>query len=188
MSKILFFDLETTGVDYRRNGIHQISGCVDVDGLIKEHFDFKVRPNPHAIIEEEALKIAGVTREQIEAYPDMRSVYNQFIQILSRYVDKYNKKDKFHLCGYNNRGFDDQFLRAWFKQNLDEYFGSWFWADSIDVLVLASNKLRKERPNLQNFQLRTVAAYMGSVVDEARLHDAQYDIGLTRDIFYKIAS
>lgn len=32
MSKLLFFDLETTGVKYWRNGIHQISGAVVIDG------------------------------------------------------------------------------------------------------------------------------------------------------------
>lgn len=32
MSKLLFFDLETTGVKFWRNGIHQIGGIVDIDG------------------------------------------------------------------------------------------------------------------------------------------------------------
>ena len=31
-SKLLFFDLETTGVKFWRNGIHQIGGIVDIDG------------------------------------------------------------------------------------------------------------------------------------------------------------
>lgn len=186
MLKTLFYDLETTGTNHRKNGIHQLSGMIDVDGIIKETFDFKVRPNPHAVIEDKALEIGGVTREQIEAYTPMREVYNQLIEILSRYVDRYNKKDKFHLAGYNNRSFDDQFFRAWFKQNMDEYFGSWFWSDSLDVLVLASKHLRKERAYLENFKLHTVAKRFGIDVDDNRLHDATYDIGLTRDIFYKL--
>ena len=33
MSKLLFFDLETTGVKFWRNGIHQIGGIVDIDVL-----------------------------------------------------------------------------------------------------------------------------------------------------------
>jgi DNA polymerase III subunit epsilon len=186
MTKLLFFDLETTGVNHRKNGIHQISGLVDIDGIIKEEFDFKVRPNPQAVIEEEALKVGGVTREQIEAYTPMRTVYNQFTEILARYVGKFDKKDKFHLVGYNNREFDDPFLRAWFVQNFDDYFGSWFWADSLDCLVLSSYVLREERAKLQDFKLKTVAKYLGITVDETKLHDARYDIGLTREIFYKL--
>lgn len=186
MLKTLFYDTETTGTNPRRNGIHQIAGIIDIDGIIKEKFDFKVQPNPHAVIEEKALEIGGVTLEQIQAYPPMRQVYNELIKILERYVDRYNKKDKFHLAGYNIRSFDDQFLRAWFVQNMDNYFGSWFWSDSLDVLVLASRALRKERATLENFKLHTVAKRFGLTVDEESLHDATYDVGLTRDIFYKL--
>lgn len=67
--KLVFFDLETTGVNPGKNGIHQISGQIVIDGVVKESFDFHVQPNPKAIIEDEALKVAGVTREQVMAYP-----------------------------------------------------------------------------------------------------------------------
>ena len=72
--KLLFFDLETTGTNPGRNGIHQISGSIVIDGKHIQDFDFHVQPNPKAIIEDEALKVAGVTREQILAYPPMGQV------------------------------------------------------------------------------------------------------------------
>ena len=59
--KKFFYDLETTGVDHRRNGIHQLAGCIEIDGEIVESFNFKVAPNPKAIIEEEVLKVGGGT-------------------------------------------------------------------------------------------------------------------------------
>lgn len=34
--KLLFYDLETTGIKYWRNGIHQISGEIVIDGEVKE--------------------------------------------------------------------------------------------------------------------------------------------------------
>lgn len=55
MSKLLFFDLETTGVKFWRNGIHQIGGIVDIDGHEAERFDIRLAPNPAATIEQEAL-------------------------------------------------------------------------------------------------------------------------------------
>lgn len=67
--KALFFDLETTGTYPGKHGIHQMSGMIVIDGEIKETFDYKVRPNPKAEILDEALAVAGVTREQILAYP-----------------------------------------------------------------------------------------------------------------------
>lgn len=53
-SKLLFFDLETTGVKFWRNGIHQIGGIVDIDGQEAERFDIRLAPNPAATIEQEA--------------------------------------------------------------------------------------------------------------------------------------
>ena len=74
--KLLFFDLETTGTNPGKHGIHQISGQIVIDGIVKESFDFHVQPNPKAIIEDEALAVAGVTREQI-AQSGMAKSINQ---------------------------------------------------------------------------------------------------------------
>ena len=181
--KLVFFDLETTGTNPGKHGIHQISGQIVIDGVIKETFDFHVQPNPKALIEDEALKVGNVTREQILAYPPMQQVYQEFVSMLGKYVDKFNKKDKFFLVGYNNAAFDNQFLRGFFLQNGDVYFGSWFWANSIDVMVLASAYLATRRPGMENFKLSTVARTLGVDVQSESLHDAMYDIELTKAVF-----
>lgn len=43
MEKLFFYDLETTGVKYWKNGIHQISGAIVIDGEVKERFNFRVK-------------------------------------------------------------------------------------------------------------------------------------------------
>lgn len=48
MSKLFFYDLETTGVKDYKHGIHQISGMIVIDDVEKERFDLKVQPNPKA--------------------------------------------------------------------------------------------------------------------------------------------
>lgn len=153
MSKLLFFDLETTGVKFWGNGIHQIGGIVDIDGQETERFDIRLAPNPAATIEQEALDVAGVTLEQVQSYQPMEEGYRQLVGILSKYVNKFDKRDKMYLVGYNNAGFP--FLMG-------------------------------VRNDMENFKLMTVARTMGIEIDENKLHDATYDIELTRDIFYKI--
>jgi DNA polymerase III subunit epsilon len=185
--KLFFYDLETTGTKFWRNGIHQISGIIVIDNQIKETFNFKVKPFERAEIEEEALKIGGITKDDLITYESMNEVYGKILSILAKYVDKFDKKDKFHLVGYNNASFDNQFFRAFFVQCNDNYFGSWFWSDSIDVMVLASNYLMEDRAKMADFKLKTVAAYLGIEVDENKLHDALYDIELTKKI-YEIVS
>jgi len=181
--KLFFFDLETTGVNQAKNGIHQISGEIVIDGEVKESFDFKVQPNPLCQIEDEALAVAGVTKDQVLRYTPMFIVYGELIKMLGKYVDKFNKTDKFFLVGYNNASFDNQFLRGFFLQNKDNYFGSWFWSNSFDVMVLATPFLAAKRHQMENFKLSTVAATLGIVVEEEKLHNASYDIYLTKSIF-----
>ena len=98
-------------------------------------------------------------------------------------MDKFNKKDKFFLVGYNNAAFDNQFLRGFFLQNADKYFGSWFWANTLDVMVLATDYLMDIRPDMENFKLSTVAETLGVQVDGDSLHNALYDIELTKAVF-----
>ena len=181
--KLFFFDVETTGLDYRKHGIHQLSGCIDVTGQKVEYFDFRMRPFETDEIEDKALEIAHVTREQIAEYPSPIEVKKQLQALMEKYVNKYDKTDKFHIVGYNNAFFDNSFLREYWNKTGDKYFGSMFHQNTIDAMVLASEALQDERINLENFKLATVAKYFGVNIDESKLHDARYDIYLTRKVY-----
>jgi DNA polymerase III subunit epsilon len=183
MAKLFFYDTETTGLYSSKHAIHQIAGAIVINGEVKERFNFRLAPHADALIDEKALAVSNVTEEQIKAYPPAEEAYKQIIKMLGKYVDKFNKQDKFFLVGFNNASFDDDFFRALFTRQGDKYFGSWFWADPIDLRVLAANHLMAERPKMENFQQRTVAKKLGIEVDETKLHDAEYDIDLTRAIY-----
>lgn len=183
MSKLLFFDLETTGVKFWRNGIHQIGGIVDIDGQEVERFDIRLAPNPAATIEQEALDVAGVTLEQVQSYQPMEEGYRQLVGILSKYVNKFDKRDKMYLVGYNNAGFDNNFLRALFTQCGDKYFGSWFYPNCMDVYVMVTPFLMGVRNDMENFKKEvTSEKYIG----ESRM--TSFSINLAADILTEAIS
>lgn len=183
----LYYDTETTGLKINQHSIHQISGWIEVSGQVVEKFDIKTHPHPKAKYDSKALLTCRVTEAQLKKYQNMKKAHKQLIGILSKYVDRFNKLEKMHLVGFRNSAFDDDFLRAWFKQNGDEYFGSYFFSGSVDVSALAAQYLLNRRYHMENFKLQTVAKELGIYIDEDKLHDASYDVELTHDIYQIVA-
>lgn len=179
----IFYDTETTGLDPAKHSIIQLAGCVEIDGKIVREFDWKLRPHPKALIDEEAMKVNGLTVEEIMAYPPAKDAYKSFITMLSLHIDRFDKTQKAWLVGFNNRKFDDVFLRQLFELQKDKFFGSWFWSDSLDVMVLASQYLLERRATMPSFKLSRVAYELGIVFDEEELHDAAGDARITREIY-----
>jgi len=186
MTKLCFLDVETTGTNPARCAIHQISGSIYVDGEFKESFDYHVRPFEGAEINQDALDVGGLTTETLMSYPPHEEVFRSFVAMLSKYVNRYDRKDKFHMVGYNCQSFDSQFMRNFFLVNGDPYYGSWFWPDTIDVMILASAKLIEKRSEMPNFRLSTVASFLGITLDESKLHDSSYDIKLTEEVYKNV--
>lgn len=179
----VFYDLETTGVEVKKHSIHQIAGLIEINDEVVEKFNIFSRPHPKALIEEGVLKACNKTKEELLSYPDMKDAHKEFKAILGKYIDPFDTKQKAWNVGFNNRYFGDVFLRAWFKQNGDEFIGSLFWTDTLDTLVLASQYLIHRRPTMPSFQQHRVARELGIIVEENRLHDASYDVELTRGIY-----
>ena len=186
MKKLCFIDTETTGTDPQKHGLIQLAGFIVIDGEEKETFNYRVQPFVGDAVEDSALAVNKTTRVEISTYSAPRTVYLDFASLLSKYVDKYDKRDKFFFIGYNTR-FDADFVRAFFEKNGDGYFGSWFWFPPIDVMNLAAVELMEERESLQNFKLATVA-YTLKIQANGELHDALTDIRLTQKLYNSLTS
>jgi len=196
VQKLLFIDVETTGTDPERHGLTQVSGCVQIGEEVRESFDYFVRPFPQDRIEDAALEVTGLDRRQFlpPEHPDHLAVpgqvflpagdvYRRLVEMLGRYVDQYDRTDKFQFVGYNAHSFDMPFLRRFWEKNGDRFFGSWFWFPCLDVMLVWAQILQPVRGELANFKLATVARHCGLAVDDNRLHDSQYDIELTRELW-----
>lgn len=178
--KIIHYDLETTGADPCRHGVHEIGGQIEINGEIVQEFEFKVRPHPLAQINPKALEIGGVTIQQIMGYQDGLTIIRELCNMLDRYVDWSNPTDYFMLSGFNTNYFDDRMLEKFFIENGSERFRKYFFPGSIDTRVLAMNILRYELPGMPDFKLHTVAKRFGIDVDENLLHRAKYDATVSR--------
>lgn len=183
--KMVFLDVETTGLDPRQHVIHQLSGHIYVNGNLEEEFNYNIKPHERGKISQDALKVAGVTTQEIMKYPDRKEVFPAFHVLLKRRCDPYNKQDKYFFCAYNAH-FDNGFMRKFFEQNGERYFGSYFWSGSIDVMCLAQEFLKEDRHLMPDFKLMTVAEWLGLTVDQTKAHDSLYDIIITKAIYDRV--
>lgn len=185
-TKLLFVDVETSGLDPEKHGIIQFAASLDVGSHTYIDVDYKMKPFPEDETSAETLAFHGITETTLAGYLDPRDAFRQFKAELIKYIDPYNKKDKAFLIGYNAQ-FDDRFLRAWFKKNGDKYYGAYFWWPPIDVAVLLSMAYAKKRRDFPNFQLGTVVSVLEEVVDTTGFHDAAFDLKITKALFYQVA-
>ncbi len=182
-NKILWIDTETTGLDPKRHGIIQIAGIVDIDGEVKEAFDIKIAPSADVEIDPAALEVHGISEDILLTYPEARVSFNGLQKVMSVYVDRYDKRDKFFMAGYNVH-FDEQFIRSFFQRNNNNYYGSWFHWPVIDVATLVGIASAKGAlPALGNFKLSTICEHCGISI---KAHDALSDIMATRNLYYEL--
>ena len=179
--KLLFLDTETTGVDNTKNGIIQIAGIVEIDGAVKEGIQHDVPAVSGQAVSPDALKVTGKTMDEIRAYPEPQAAYRDLVAILDRYIDRYDKTDKFYMVGQNTK-FDYDFLTAWFKNNGNPYFYAYVAYHLIDLIQATALFTVAGHFKLENMKLATVAKHFGIPL---KAHDAMNDIRATREIFYR---
>jgi DNA polymerase-3 subunit epsilon len=187
MAIYCFIDLETTGISQTRNGIIQIGGQVcrgEATGLtLLKEFEFTVAPFPQDLVEDEALQVSGITRDQIAGFEPPAAVHKRLTDLFGEFCNRFDRKDKMVFAGYN-APFDHGFLRKWFDKIGDKYFGSWFWHPPVDVMTLAMVHLAGVRHELPDFKLGTIAARLEVPVEG--LHTALHDARVTRAVFEKV--
>jgi len=184
MKKILFFDVETTGLDWRVNGIHQLAGEIVINNEVVDFFDLRINPFNGCEIDKRALDVSNTKQSDFKQYRSEEDIYFVLYELLERHVNYKNKKDKFFLAGWRAPEFDVKFLQALFERNApDGIFSSYFWNNPIDVKVLATQYLLNERADMESFSLAAAAKHLGVEVAESKLHSAAYDAYLSRMVY-----
>lgn len=179
-----FIDVETGGFDSKTNGLIQVAGIIEVNGSVKEEFNFQMQPLKGRKYDTQALVKNGYDMAMIKKFNPNAMCFGMFRQMMKKYIDPFDNKDKSFFIAYNS-DFDEQFIRQWFKDNKDDYFGSLFWNPSICVMKKACEFLIEHRDEFTNFRLETVANFF-DLKPEGNLHDAMVDIKLTKELYHML--
>lgn len=182
--KILWLDVETTGLSPKRNGIVSIAAFMMVDGVIDpEKGRFVAEMNPaDREIEDSALAVNGYTREQIDSFPDWKFVSKKFAEWIASFATQF-PLDKVTCAGYRV-GYDVGMIKEWFETSGFYNFDYFITPQLLDVHELVKNNLRLARV-LPNKKLVTVAKALGIDLGE-KAHTAEADILATIEVWKKL--
>lgn len=183
--KLLYLDTETSSLDSKLGCPLQISGIIEIGGVVKQEFDFRLRPHPLAVIDQKALSINGLDAERLHDPDRLEPIdaYKKLKSIFLTHIDKYDKSDKFYLVGQNVH-FDYGFLLELWNRQGDNYLGSFIHYHKIDLIAMtATLRLAGKLPSdarLPSMKLSALCAYFGMA---QQTHDSMSDIRQTREIF-----
>ena len=185
MNKIIFIDTETGGVNIEKSALIQLSGIIRVNKKDVETFNFFIKPFENSEVNEKALEVQGRTLEELktEKYVEEKEVYKQFVNLLDKYVDKYDKTDKFIVAGYNVR-FDVDMLKAFFQRHGNNFLFSYLDSSMLDPLYsIRLLQVAGILPVLENNKLETWCKHFGI---ELKAHDSLEDVKATKKIIGKL--
>lgn len=184
MGKILWLDLETTGLEPKDHDIIQLAALIEIDGTIVEEVNLFARPMRPENIQSDALAISGWSREDLDDLPPWPKTLDKFKKVLAKYVSRYKKEDKLVPAGYFVR-FDTDFLREGFRKVRDKFYGSWFTSINLDVASVLAEQVAAGKIIAPSFKLKDICEIFGIPL---KAHDALEDIKATRMLYQVLRS
>jgi DNA polymerase III epsilon subunit-like protein len=180
-TRILWMDTETTGTLPWKHDIVKLACLVEEEHTVLDGLSLSMAPIAWDAIDPKALQVNRLTMDDLRGFPSAAESIAELIEFMSKYVDRYDRNDKFVLAGYNI-GFDSDFLRSTFRKVGEGYFGSWFAWPTIDVAHhVALAYLQGLR--LPDFKLSTICAHYDIAIDA---HTATGDVMAARQLYHEL--
>lgn len=184
MKKVLWLDVETTGLDCRKHGLREVGFIIEINGVEVDKGVFKINPFTYTTkdveIDDYALEISKVSIEDLESYDSSSYCFKELMKKLVKYVNVNDKNDCFVIAGYNT-AFDIGFIKEWFKEmGLLDSYKDLFHYKSLDVFSIVFALRHIGLNSAENDKLETMCNYFDI---EIEAHNALSDIEATKKLY-----
>lgn len=163
--KYVVFDIETTGLDTKRDRILEIGAVKVEDGIVIDEFDMMMNPG---------VSIPPHVSEINHIYDDMVKDKPFPGVVLQKFYDFY--KDCDYIIGHNAKRFDYPFLES-------EFIRYYVKADLIkvkDTIWVARSKIK----GLRSYSLASLCRVFNIINQDA--HRALSDVYATHEVYLKL--
>ncbi len=161
-SPFVVFDIETTGLDSKKDAITEIGAVKVENGVVTDRWSTFV--NPCRPIPQNIVDLTGITDNMVKDAPKIGEILGDFFEFCKGCV----------LVAHN-AAFDTGFI----KENAKKYGFDYNFC-SLDTLILA----RCMYPDLPNFKLDTLTKHLKVILENH--HRAVNDAKATADAFVKM--
>ena len=184
MKKVLWLDVETTGLDCKKHGLREVGFIIEIDGVEVDKGVFKINPFTYTTkdveVDDYALEISKVSIEDLESYDSSSYCFKELMKKLVKYVNVNAKNDCFVIAGYN-AAFDIGFIKEWFRDmGLLDSYKDLFHYKSLDVFSIVFALRHIGLNSAENDKLETMCNYFGIEIDA---HNALSDIEATKKLY-----
>ena len=183
------YDFETGGKNPHTCEPIQIAAYMlngrTLDLVEGSNFNSYMKPTDFDSLEEEALNINNITREQLMEAPEQADVWSKFVAYLKKYeLNAWPKKPI--PCGFNIDGYDSIIIERLCEKygQIDKKRGHQNIFDIGSYDVLKDVKMWFENSNdLDNYKLSTVLDFCE--IENTKAHDALADVIATAKLAQK---
>jgi DNA polymerase-3 subunit epsilon/ribonuclease T len=185
--QLVFFDLETGGLDPKRHPIIQLAAvAIDHTGEVLEAFEAKLRFNPKKANAYSLRKNHYHPGVWAKEAGDANETAKNFAAFLRRHATTpmlSSEGRSFHVAQLvaHNAAFDGPFLATWYER-LELYLPARRQVLCTLQLALWHFTLSQARPP-SNYQLATLCAHFGIRFHAAAAHEALADVTATVQLF-----
>ena len=165
MNRLIWYDLETTGLNSKTDKIIEIA-LVDDDGRRFESYI-----NPECPIPPKITQLTGITNENCNQVLSIKYI----LPAIKTFIED-RPPENIYLIAHNNHNFDEKFLREAFRTVFNEEIKYNF----LDTLKL----FKILKPNLPSYSLKNLSTYFN--INIVQDHRALSDIFLLKQIYIKM--
>ncbi|MDK2817979.1 MAG: single-stranded-DNA-specific exonuclease RecJ [Spirochaetota bacterium] len=166
--ELVFFDIETTGLDPEQDDIIEIAAVISKNGIIIKEYQCLIQTEK--ILEPIIIEVTNITQKMLQenGIP--------IVEALTNFLDFIGDRP---IIGHNIIGFDMKFLQI----QLQKYFNKQITNTPIDTLPMARVMFKQ----LKSHKLLTVGEHLGIYVDRTKLHRALNDVILNAEVYRRMS-